>query len=280
MKNEVVHIALRSLAFNHLALLWLLVALVLWALPRPSFAYACNATPSAFTFDGYPAFNRPHCYGNPIYSTTGKDTYTSNPYGNRVMTNSGFGYQCAELAQRYFIFKFRRLVSFQGSRSAYGANNLCDNALPARTTRKRPPFTGKNMPVPGDLMVWPGQGGGCGVNGHWGHVAVVDKVYSNKVRVVQQNWGDDDASAIMSFDHDCACAYIHADDNGNQNGPLEAAPADGGVSDGSRSAALDCPNYTDDSDPLKQAGLKSCCVRSDDIKTMWPVPCDGSNNGT
>jgi hypothetical protein len=138
-------------------------------------------------------------------------------------------------------------------------------------------------PVAGDLMVWRGNGP-CGVSGGYGHVAVVNHVWNpGSVEVVQQNWGDSAASAVMTFDTSCACAFIHSTDNGNQNPPPVPSPPSGTPSSsgsGNQSGQLDCPDYTDDSDPLKQAGLKACCVRSESLQTTWPIPCDGSLNGT
>lgn len=247
-----------------------LAACLLALAPQLAFAYACGTTPSAYfdgeggRFDdfgdssGYPVFNKHHCYGNPIYSTNGRDTYTSGGFG-RKMTNSGFGYQCFELAERYFLFKFNKRL--QGM----GAADLCHNQLPRGTRRL---FPGSGVPVPGDLFVFPR--GGCGSSPEWGHVAVITKVWNpNSMQIAQQNMRSEKYT-IANVKTSCACAFIHADDNINYNGSWTDTPAD--AWEPGRDGGADGPMHTNGGNLISDPA-NSCRCKSNDPLSIWPLCC-------
>ncbi|WP_056666783.1 CHAP domain-containing protein [Rhizobacter sp. Root1221] len=261
--------ALRSVPWLALVVL----AAIALLMPRPAAAgYACNAAPSAYIdgqggrFDdtqdstGFPVFNKNHCYGNPIYSTNGKDTYTTNPNGNRTMTNSGFGYQCYELAQRYFGFKFNKWIILPA------AADLCDGPMPAGVRRFRP---GQGTPVPGDLFVF-GRGS-CGVSAQFGHVGVVTKVYNTqKVQIAQQNVRNE-ASTMQTVDVGCACVFIHAEDNLARNG-APSSPPDGGWSPNNPPGEGDGPIPTGGGNLIGEPA-NLCRCSSNDPNSVWPLCC-------
>ncbi|HJV61882.1 MAG TPA: CHAP domain-containing protein [Albitalea sp.] len=240
------------------------------ALPQWASAFACGDAPSAY-FDGnggfesfndpsgYPVFNKNHCYGNPIFSTTGRDTYTSNPYGNRVMTNSGFGYQCFELAERYFLFKYNKRIRGEA------AADMCGNALPSGVKRL---FPGSGMPVPGDLFVF-GRGS-CGASPQWGHIAVITKVWnSGSVQIAQQNMRSEKYT-IANVKSSCACAYLHATDNLAANGPPVDTPAD--AWEPGRDGGEDGPEQTNGGNLIDDPGNTCHCTSSDPL-SVWPMCC-------
>lgn len=240
--------------------------------PPQAAAYGCGTTPSAYIdgkrggftdfndTSGYPIFNKHHCYGNPIYSTNGKDTYTSNPYGNRIMTNSGYGYQCFELAQRYFLFKFNKRIH------GYGAADLCHNALPRGVRRIRP---GSGKPVPGDLFVF-GRGS-CGSSPQWGHVAVITRVWNaGSMQIAQQNMRSEKYT-IANVKTSCACAFIHADDNLAANGPDVDTPSD--AWEPGRDGGEDGPMHTNGGNLIGDPANLCHCKSNGDPNSVWPLCC-------
>lgn len=252
------------------ALCALLALLMLW-LPIDAHAFACGAPPSAYIdgnkgrFDdfedssGFPIFNKEHCYGNPIFSTDGKDTYTTNPYGNRIMTNSGFGYQCFELAQRYFGFKFNKWLIMPS------AKNLCDWELPRGVKRFKP---GQGTPVPGDLFVF--GAGSCGSSPIHGHVAVVTKVYNEEsVQIAQQNMRSE-RSTIANIRTSCACAFLHAEDNLASNSPRTGTPTDAWGPDNVPEG--EGPAHTGGGNLLGEPP-NLCRCTSNDPQSVWPLCC-------
>lgn len=257
--------------FNVAAALVGLCALTALALPLPAAAFACGDPPSAYfdgnrgVFDdftdvsGFPIFNKNHCYGNAIYSTNGKDTYTSNPNGNRTMTNSGFGYQCYELAQRYFGFKFNKWIIYPA------AADMCDHPMPRGVERILP---GQGTPVPGDLFVF--ARGSCGASATAGHVAVITKVYNrDSVQVAQQNMRSE-RSSIANIKTSCACAFIHAQDNLRANSPPTGTPAD--AWDPTNFPAGDAPEEAGGGNLVSEPANTCRCTSSDPLK-VWPLCC-------
>jgi len=238
--------------------------------PQLASAFACGAAPSTYfdgqggrfdNFDdtsGFPVFNKDHCYGNAIYSTNGKDSYTSGGFG-RKMTNSGFGYQCFELAERYFLFKFNKRIH------GIGAADLCDNELPQGTRRL---FPGKDIPVPGDLFVFPR--GTCGSSPEWGHIAVITKVWNpGSMQIAQQNMRSEKYS-IANVKTSCACAFIHADDNLLYNDAWTDTPAD--AWEPGRDGGADGPEHNNGGNLISDPG-DTCQCKSNDPLSIWPLCC-------
>lgn len=254
-----------------LAALALACAALMLAGPQRAAAFACGAPPSAYIdgkrggftdfsdSSGFPIFNKEHCYGNPIFSTNGKDTYTSNPYGNRAMTNSGFGYQCTEFPQRYWGFKFNKWLVVPS------AADLCTTPLPRGVRRFRP---GQGMPVPGDIFVF-GRGM-CGASSEHGHVSVVTRVFNESaIQIAQQNMRSE-RYTIATVKVSCGCGFLHAEDNLMANGPRMDTPAD----------AWDPDNYPAEDGPMHTGGgsmisapANLCQCKSDDPQSVWPLCC-------
>lgn len=246
---------------------------LLGALPLNALAHACGIAPSIYfdgeggKFDdyddtsGFPVYNKGHCYDNPIFSTNGKDTYTSNPYGNRTMTNSGYGFQCFELAQRYFYFKFNKWIAMPA------AADLCDRPLPAGIKRFKP---GQGTPVPGDLFVF-GRGQ-CGMSAQWGHVAVITRVYNSQaVEIAQQNMRSE-RSSHATVQMSCACSILHAEDNLKTNGPPTDTPSGAWGPNGP--PAEESPVDSNGGNLIGDPGNACRCKSSkDDPNSMWPLCC-------
>ena len=152
-------------------------------LPRPALATdcadqtgaipsTCDEAPNICTFDDFPAFNICSEYPMPsnlsdVWSDDGRHTYQSSGgecgAGCR-RTDDNWGYQCVELALRYFYFRWgvRTWGRFDP------AEDMCDT-YPAADVEVA------TNPVPGDLAVFSGRRDGstrCQF-GETGHVAIV-----------------------------------------------------------------------------------------------------------
>ena len=151
------------------------------------------------TFDIVPAFAN-NCGNTSVYSLEGVQTSTT-PAPGWVLTGGGYGYQCVELAQRYFYFAWSIRPS-SGSAIWPGvgvATDMCSN-YPAGVTKT-------SRPAQGDLMVW--DAGSCGApSGGAGHVAVVDSAAPGTVTVVEQNWSFSGRRSGISTS--CALCFLHA----------------------------------------------------------------------
>jgi hypothetical protein len=91
-----------------------------------------------------------------------------------VMTNDGWNYQCAELANRWLTDGLDA-PSIAGG----GARDFCENA--DRRAYDVSYSDGGRAPVPGDLLVWDG--------GRFGHVGVVTSVSPTTIAFANQNYG-------------------------------------------------------------------------------------------
>jgi hypothetical protein len=195
-KNHSFKVCATTRRARAMAMIAVLIALA-WLLPESVWAYgtACaGQTQPTQTFDGYPVFAPNACYGWPVYSTDGKNT---NSAGSGVVTEgSPYGYQCTELAERYFYFRWNVALPIGA------ASDLCSEALPSGAVR-----TGS--PLPGDLMVF--GPGSCGADPNYGHVAVVNNVGNGTVDIVEQNGSA--SGARYGVSQSCACAYIHSPNN-------------------------------------------------------------------
>ena len=282
MSSEICY-AYRTRAFLRLlcmfAALFALLPSLAWA-----GGYACGAPPSAYIdgekgvfhdyndTSGFPVFNSDHCYGHAIYSTSGKDTYSDDPFHNRTVTNSGFGYQCVELAYRYMGWRWSKWIWVSN-----GASDLCNGPLvdsrgaPVKGLQRFRP--GGGTPVPGDLFVF--ANGVCGADAQYGHVAVITRVWNkDSVQIAQQNVVSEKYT-IQNVKLACACSIIHADNNTYSNGPPVETPADSwspSTTKGGRGDYLHAGGSTPSTPPRN-----GCYCKSNDENSVWPLCCKTSN---
>ena len=133
-----------------------------------------------------------------VWSSTGADTAGVSEGPGWVETGVGRitgenGYQCVELAQRYFYFRFGICPWVW-----VDAKDMCTETLP-------PTVVTSSTPVHGDLMVITPGCDGAGLA--TGHVAVVDSVSGSLVSVVQENAGK---NGTGTFHMSCATCFLHA----------------------------------------------------------------------
>jgi hypothetical protein len=150
-----------------------------------------------------------------------------------VVTDSGWGFQCTELASRYFHFRWgQTLGSFEY------AYDLCTNA-PSEVTRP-------STPVVGDLMVFDNAFN----DGNGGHVAVVTGLNSNgTVNVIEQNGACTGHATYSPSQRGSTGCYLHAPAN-SSTPPPSGAPdcskrsgwncGDDGVINGAPNTNYDC----------------------------------------
>jgi hypothetical protein len=148
----------------------------------------------ARTFDGFPAYGWGNCKdpgsGN-VFTDNGIDTLSYNP-GGWFQSEGGSGYQCVELATRYF-FGAHGITGWHG----FGqAKQMCSSSVWA------PGVSATSSPVAGDLMIFPANT--CGTQGA-GHVAVVDGVSGNTIATTQKNW-----AMNVSYARSCASCFLTA----------------------------------------------------------------------
>jgi hypothetical protein len=131
-----------------------------------------------------------------VWSSTGADTANVSQGPGWVETGLGStknGYQCTELAMRYFYFRFGVCPW-----NWVDAKDMCTASLPATVVVT-------TAPVHGDLIVIaPGCDGAALATGH---VAVVDSVSGSTVTAVQQNSGQ---NGTATFHVSCATCFLHA----------------------------------------------------------------------
>ncbi|HEX7499572.1 MAG TPA: CHAP domain-containing protein, partial [Polyangia bacterium] len=158
----------------------------------------CGGQPLAM-IDGIPAFAMCDAALNSnVWSSTGGDTASVSEGPGWVETGVGRisgknGYQCTELAMRYFYFRFGICPWI-----AVPAKDMCSETVPSTVVLT-------TTPVHGDLVILPPGCNGAGQES--GHVAVVNTVSGSSVTVVQQNAG---VNGTATFHTDCATCFIHA----------------------------------------------------------------------
>jgi hypothetical protein len=133
-----------------------------------------------------------------VWSNTGANTAGASLGPDWVETGMGKiigknGYQCTELSQRYFYFRFGICPW-----SWVAAKDMCTEDLPSTVVLT-------TTPVHGDLIIIPPGCDGAGLE--TGHVAVVDRVNGATVDVVQQNAG---LNGYGTFHTSCATCFLHA----------------------------------------------------------------------
>jgi len=171
--------------------------------------YICNE-PAGATIDGIPAY--PFCGDFNVWSNNGFDTNSTSGGAGWVRTETSAGYQCTELALRYFRFKFGVTTFWPGISYAYQMCAMHPAGMSVSPT-----------PVHGDLMVF--APGSCGADATSGHVAVVNTVGATTLVVVQQNA----PTSTATYNTSCASCFLHADHNLGTSDPCEASTADGTV---------------------------------------------------
>jgi hypothetical protein len=186
-----------------------------WA--QPSFAgdAICGLAALA-TIDGIPSYGMCSAAMNSdVWSDNGVDTAGNSGGASWTMTEPQNGYQCTELAARYFAFKWSIAPTWIDG----DASGMCSQPLPSTITMSA---TGGH----GDLLVVKP---GCdGADPTVGHVAVVDSISGATVSVVQQNATYNGVSVgTGTFDASCALCFLHAVANDGTVSP------DAGVADAS-----------------------------------------------
>lgn len=149
--------------------------------------------------DGIPAYAMcDAALSSNVWSSTGADTAGVSEGPGWVETGVGRitgdnGYQCTELAMRYFYFRFGICPW-----NWVDAKDMCSTTLPSTVVIS-------TTPVHGDLMVITPGCDGAGLA--TGHVAVVDTVNGSTVSVVQENAG---TNGTGTFHMTCATCFLHA----------------------------------------------------------------------
>lgn len=106
--------------------------------------------------------------------------------------NIGLRYQCVEFVKRYYYeFYNHKMPNSYGHAKYFFNKSLADGAI--NTDRNLIQFKngGRTKPRVGDLVVFDGNS-----FNPYGHVAIVSKVYENKVEIIQQNPGANASSRV------------------------------------------------------------------------------------
>jgi surface antigen len=135
-----------------------------------------------------------------IWSNNGTATAAASEGDGWIETQTGIvggtapgGYQCTELATRYFYFKFGVCPWISGN-----AKDMCNATLPAGVAIT-------TTPVHGDLVVL---AAGCGGSDPiTGHVAVVNQVGATTVSAVQEHSG---SAGSGTYSMSCVSCFLHA----------------------------------------------------------------------
>jgi hypothetical protein len=138
-----------------------------------------------------------------VWSDNGTATAAMSDGAGWVETETGVvgssgngGYQCTELATRYFYFKFGVCPWISSA-----AKDMCNGPFPAGVAITA-------TPVHGDLAVFPP---GCdGADATTGHGAVVDQVTATAVSVVQEHSG---TAGTGTYARSCLSCFLHATAN-------------------------------------------------------------------
>jgi surface antigen len=171
----------------------------------------CDETVPANRFiDGIPAYAQ--CAGSmttAIYSDDGINTSTTKVGPEWVRTQYSGGYQCTELAHRYFYFRWDIDWVPRGN-----AGSWCDTQPPADIG-----IVQTMEPVHGDAMVL--APGSCGASASTGHVTVVDVVNGDSLSVVEQN-----GARRGTYKKSCAKCFLHVVANDGTPGSVPTEPTD------------------------------------------------------
>jgi surface antigen len=167
-----------------------------------------EAVPANRNIDGIPSYAQ--CAASEsaaIYSNNGVDTSTTQVSPDWQRTQWSGGYQCTELANRYFRFRWGVKWVPNGNAGAW-----CDTQPPANVG-----VVQTMAPVHGDLMVL--APGSCGAAQGTGHVTVVDEVNDTKLVVVEQN-----GARRGTYNLSCAKCFLHVMANDGVPMPATGLP--------------------------------------------------------
>jgi len=154
------------------------------------------------TWDGTTA----HVYGGrceTVRATSGTNVH----YGGSGTVTDTCGYQCVELAVRYFYF--RKGIA-KSSWFVPTAIDMC-NSHPAGVVKTSSPHAG-------DLMVFKPNDSGTGT-GSAGHVAVIRGVNSDgSLNLFQQRWGNESTAFYHGMPRYHAACFLHSQNGGSSSG--------------------------------------------------------------
>ena len=187
----------------------------------------CNETvPANRNVDGIPAYAQCTTTNSAIYSNNGVDTSTTSGGTDWVRTQYSGGYQCTELAHRYWYFHWNVTWIPNGN-----AGTWCDTVPPASSG-----VVQTTTPVHGDLIVF--APGVCGADATTGHVAVVDVVVSaTTVTIVEEN-----SAGRRNSQQSCAKCFLHVVANTGSGGSGGATSTGGSNAGGDASPSGGSPN--------------------------------------
>jgi surface antigen len=167
-----------------------------------------EAVPANRNIDGIPSYAQcAASMDSAIYSNNGVDTSTTQVSPDWQRTQWSGGYQCTELANRYFRFRWGVKWVPNGNAGAW-----CDTQPPANVG-----VVQTMAPVHGDLMVL--APGSCGAAQGTGHVTVVDEVNDTKLVVVEQN-----GARRGTYNLSCAKCFLHVMANDGVPKPATGLP--------------------------------------------------------
>lgn len=220
----------------------------------------CGDAPAVSTFDGYPAFK--YCGNFDVYSNDGKNT-SSTPQAGWVKTEGGYGYQCVELAVRYFHFRWGISTGW----GVMGAKDMC-GTHPSGVSQT-------SNPVAGDLMVFGASS--CGADPTFGHVGVVDSVSGTTISLVQQN-----TASKYNYKQSCASCFLHAASNsgGSVTDPCATAPTSGLYCGESNQWGGGDPGYLYDCQGGATASKQKCTYGCNAAPAGTADTCNPAPSGT
>lgn len=196
---------------------------------------SCAPAPAGCSPDGYPAIVAaiypPACFGELVFSTDGKNTNAgaAAPAGQYVSSQNGLtGYECWELAARYFKFRWGIDMNqlFPGE---YAGDLVIDNNMPSNIARH--PADGSYTPVCGDLIAYCGPSGACRDNaGQLDHVDLVTNVVGQGATAAVTTLNEDTTTTNPwstgtvidpAATGNSGVAYLHATNNTNTGATCE-----------------------------------------------------------
>jgi surface antigen len=157
--------------------------------------YACfllvrnvNTNPKFEVGQALDSLNGVKVYYNGGVGHTGKRNVAPDGY------NIGLTYQCVEFVKRYYYeFYHHKMPDSYGNAKDFFDRSLRDGELSKKRGLIQYTNPSKEKPCVGDLVVFDGSAGNP-----YGHVAIISKVTSQTIEIIQQNPGPF-ASSRVSF---------------------------------------------------------------------------------